>query len=632
MFKRSFSFAGLVALALASSAFAASDGIFPASSPEATKAIHWENGYFVINGTPTFLSSGEIHYARVPRKLWKDRILRAKAMGLNTIQTYCMWNAHEGTEGQFDFSGNLDLDAWLSLIQECGMYAVVRPGPYVCAEWEAGGLPAWLCSKPDMKVRVNDPQYLKYADRYLEKMYGIIAKHQIQKGGNVLMVQLENEYANTWGTDTNAHLTHLNDVARKAGLEIPLFNSGLHHGNDPAGNRPFGNRTVPWYSTEFWTGWIGLSGEMSAQMAEEKVRATWKIIGFGGGGYDYYVVHGGTNFGYSKGSEVTASYDYSSPIGEAGQLRKVYFPMKRAAMFAQAFSDVLTSSKDGASKVASNTGNLQMYVRTGANGTAIFLADAARFQNSGRGRGAATATVPQVIRTQIILADGRQIPSGDKTLRVEPGEIRPILTDVFVQADTKTRGANPAVFDYAATGILTRITLGDTTYVVCYGAAGEEGEVLVKGQTKPLTFTYPAAGVETVDVPGMKAKLLVMSMETADKTWVVGTGANQALVIGADYASPDGMVEFKQGGAAIVFNAKGRSEVGDWGGGGRWWLCRSWETGRFGRGRWRRWRRRALRNGRRRRSPKGWSSTTIIPTAGGGIGRRSIGMRRGTRR
>jgi beta-galactosidase len=540
----------------------ASDGIFPATTPEARKAIGWESGYFVINGERTFLTSGEIHFARVPRELWKERILRAKAMGLNTIQTYVMWNAHEGREGQYDFSGNLDLDAWLSLIQECGMYAIVRPGPYVCAEWEEGGLPAWLCSKPGMRVRENDPQYLKYMDPYMTKVYEIIAKHQIHKGGNVLMVQLENEYANTWGTDTNPHLTHLNELARKAGLEVPLFNSGLHHGNDPAGTRPFGNRTVPWYSTEFWTGWIGLQGDMTATMMEEKVRGTWKIIAFGGGGYDYYVVHGGTNFGYSKGDEVTASYDYSSPIGEAGQLRKAYFPMKRAAMFAQAFSDLLTSSKDGASLVASNTGNVQTYVRTGANGTAVFLADAARAQAGGRGRGGATSA-PQASRTQIKLADGRVIPSGDKTLRVEPGEIRPILADVVVHQDPMKRPVVPVVFDYAATAILTRIKLGETTYVVCYGAAGEEGEVLVKGQAKPLTFKYPAAGaVETVDVPGANVKLLVMNTEKADRTWIVGSGEKQSLVIGADYASPEGMLEFKDGGAAIVFSAKGRSDVG----------------------------------------------------------------------
>ncbi|HEY4328263.1 MAG TPA: beta-galactosidase, partial [Phycisphaerae bacterium] len=536
--------------------FAAMDGIFPAE-PTAQKAIHWDNGFFVINDRPTFIASGEIHYARVPRELWKDRILRAKAMGFNTIQTYVMWNAHEGKEGEFDFSGNLDLDAWLTTIQECGMYADVRPGPYVCAEWENGGLPAWLCDKPDMKVRVNDPQYLKYVDRFETKVYGIIAKHQINKGGNVLMVQLENELPNTWGTDTNAYTKHLYDLARGCGLEVPLFNSGLHHGDDPAGNRPFGARTIPWFSTEFWTGWIGLDGDMNAQKAEEKIRGTWKIIGFGGAGYDYYVVHGGSDFGYSKGAEVTASYDYAAPIGEAGELRKVYGPMRRAAMFATAFDDLLTSAKDGAGLVAAVSGGVQDYVRTSPKGTAIFLADAPRFQARGRGARGAAGT-PQTIFSQITMADGRKIPSASPGLRVLPGEIRPILTDVVIDAP---KDGPAVVFSEAATGILTRVKIGETTYVVCYGTAGDTGEVMVKGSQEPLRFPYPTAdAVGEVAVPGTRVKLLVMNTELADRTWIVGSGDNTSLVVGPHYVSPEGKMELPVGGmatAARIYSAKG---------------------------------------------------------------------------
>lgn len=556
-------------LAAATSAFGAADGIFPASTPEAAAAIHWsDNGCFVVNGQPTFLSSGEIHYARVPRELWKDRILRAKAMGLNTIQTYVMWNAHEGTEGHFDFSGNLDLDAWLTTVQECGMYADVRPGPYVCAEWENGGLPAWLCDKPGMKVRVDDPQYLTYVDRFESKVFDIIAKHQIHKGGNVLMVQLENEYPNRWGTDSNPYLDHLRELARTHGLEIPLFNSGLHHGDDPAGDRPFGNRTTPWFSTEFWTGWIGLEGDMNAQKTEQKIRGTWKIIGFGGAGYDYYVVHGGGDFGYSKGAEVTASYDYAAPIGEAGQLRQIYFPLKRAAMFAQAFSDVLTAGKDGGSLVVSNTARLQTFVRTASNGTAIFLADAARFQNNGRGRGAPAASALSPVRTQIVLADGRQIPSGTNTLTLTPGEIRPILTDLVVNPFSPTSPVShlpslPVIFDYAATAILTRLQLGDTTYLVCHGAPGDYGEVKVKDQAQLLTFTYPPGDtITTVEVPHTNVKLLVMNTGLADRTWISGQGNARSLVIGPHYASPEGDLELAANSPkVIVYSAAGRKEL-----------------------------------------------------------------------
>src|SRR5262245_43485706 len=298
----------------------ANDSIF-AALPAAASKISWQNGFFVVDGKPTILSSGEIHYARVPRALWRDRLVRAKRAGLNTIQTYVFWNAHEGREGKFDFSDALDLDAWLSLVEELGMYAIVRPGPYNCAEWESGGLPSWLTVKPGISIRTDDATYLRYADRYYEQILPIIAKHQIHRGGSVLLVQIENEHPAGWGTDATPYLQHLYDKARSLGLEVPLFYSGLHHGHDPAEETPFGARTIPWYTTEFWVGWFDSAGEPRPDEVRKAGRGTWKVLAFGGGGYTYYVVHGGTNFGYSSDDENVTSYDYRAPIGEAGQLR-----------------------------------------------------------------------------------------------------------------------------------------------------------------------------------------------------------------------------------------------------------------------------------------------------------------------
>ena len=135
-------FCSLFVAMLAAHAFANSE-IFP-SEPAAEKMIAWKDGYFIINGKPTFISSGEMHYSRIPRELWRDRIWRAKQLGFNCVQMYVFWNATEGKEGQWDFTDNLDLDAWLTMIQDAGMYAIVRVGPYSCAEWDDGGLPAWL--------------------------------------------------------------------------------------------------------------------------------------------------------------------------------------------------------------------------------------------------------------------------------------------------------------------------------------------------------------------------------------------------------------------------------------------------------------------------------------------------------
>ncbi len=173
----------------------ANSEIYP-PEPAARSAIDWKDGYFIINGKPTFLTSGEMHYARIPRELWRDRIWRSKQMGFNCMQMYVFWNASKGREGQWSFTDNVDLDAWLSLVQEMGMYAVVRVGPYSCAEWEHGGFPAWLSIKPGMTFRDTGP-FLPLANRHLAQVEKIVAKHQINHGGNVLMVQTR-ERAPAW--------------------------------------------------------------------------------------------------------------------------------------------------------------------------------------------------------------------------------------------------------------------------------------------------------------------------------------------------------------------------------------------------------------------------------------------------
>jgi len=195
----------------------ANSEIFP-PDPAAQNAINWKDGYFYINGKPTFLTSGEMHYARIPRELWRDRIWRSKQMGFNCMQMYVFWNATEGKENQWDFSDNLDLDAWLTMVQQAGMYAVVRVGPYSCAEWEHGGFPAWLTIKPGITLRDHDPVFESYVDNHLAQVEKIVAKHQINHGGNVLMAQLENEHKEGWGTeDKDPYLKHLVDQARANG-------------------------------------------------------------------------------------------------------------------------------------------------------------------------------------------------------------------------------------------------------------------------------------------------------------------------------------------------------------------------------------------------------------------------------
>jgi len=526
--------------------------VFPATDA-ARGAVSWEKGYFRINGKPTFIAAGEMHYARIPRELWRDRIWRVKQMGFNCVQMYVFWNAHEPKEGQWDFSDNLDLDAWLSLIQEMGMYAIVRVGPYSCAEWEHGGFPAWMTVKPGVTLRDMNDIYNRYADEHLAQIYKIVKKHQIHKGGTVIMAQLENEHPRGWGTEPYPYLMHLYKNAREAGLEIPLFFSGLHHAGDPSGEGPYKPGTSPWFSTEFWTGWIGRYGDMEAKMLNEKVRGTWKIIAFGGAGYDYYVVHGGSNFGYS-GDSFETSYDYSSPIGEAGQFHNLYAPARRAAMFAQAFSSLLTASANEPGFAKATVGG-RVTTRKSPHGAIVF---ADNFQtpvdkNKAAQHIAPTAAAYQAekadpgkvdIATRLKVAGRGEFPrSGDLVLH--PDDIRTVLFDLPWTEHCR--------FESVSANILLRQELDGCDTWVCYGWPGDHGEITLKRDNAgslPLTyaFTYPKeATVEEISVDsgdGAKARFLVMNTELADRTWCV----KNKLMVGVPFVREDGSVEMPMSG------------------------------------------------------------------------------------
>ena len=296
-----------------------------------------------------------------------------KMMGFNAVQSYIFWNASEPKEGRWDFSDNNDLDAWLSLLEEMNMYALPRVGPYSCAEWELGGYPAWLTVKPGMIDRELGPS-VAYSDPHLDIVEKIVAKHQLNHGGGVFMVQLENEHPHGWGTQViDPYLKYLDDQAARNGIEVPTFNSGLRHRSDPTASdeAPFPVDPSPWYTTEFWTGYIGkptatwTNGDLVKGALDGKIHGTWKIIAFGGAGYNYYMGHGGTNFGYSgDGEPPGVSYDYSAPVGEAGQLHNLYFPARRAAYFARSFTPLLTGSHNDPTLAACDQPALRVTART----------------------------------------------------------------------------------------------------------------------------------------------------------------------------------------------------------------------------------------------------------------------------
>ena len=539
-----------------------------AATPAAKPSINWKDGYFYINGQPTFIASGSIHYARVPRELWRDRVWRLKMMGFNCVQSYIFWNATEPKEGVWDFTDNVDLDGWYSLLKEMDMYALARVGPYSCAEWEEGGYPAWLTVKPGMTEREMGPS-VPYSDPHLAKVEGIVAKQQVNHGGPVFMVQLENEHSRGWGTQVlDPYLKYLDDQARANGIEVPMFNSGLHHSQDPAGEVPFPVDPSPWYSTEFWTGWIGKYGEMSPGTLQEKIRGTWKIIAFGGAGYNYYMAHGGTNFGYSgDGEQPGVSYDYSAPIGEAGQLRSFYFSARRAAYFARSFIPLLAGSHNDPAFATSDQPAVRVTSRTNSTGGHFIMLDHfVRKSGAGpaawRAPDASSYHAPPADSSGAlpthVMAGGITLPH-QGTLKVASDEPATVIVGMPWTAN--------ATFESICTDVMLRVAIGTADYWVCYGPAGDTGEITLALKQKgpgpsQFDFTYPSGetfsemNLDSGD--GHQARLLIMNTDMTKRTWF----ANGKLYIGPSFVFEDGRLEFPpEGGKATIYSASGKSEV-----------------------------------------------------------------------
>ncbi|MEU4247122.1 beta-galactosidase family protein [Amycolatopsis sp. NPDC026612] len=299
---------------------------------------------FLLDGRPFRILSGALHYFRVHPDLWADRIDKARRMGLNTIETYVAWNAHAPEPGAFDLSGGLDLDRFLRLVADAGMYAIVRPGPYICAEWDNGGLPAWLFRDPSVGVRRYEPKYLEAVREYLTKVYEVVVPHQIDRGGPVLLVQVENEYG-AFGDDKR-YLKALAEHTRESGVTVPLTTvdqptpemlaagslDGLHR------TASFGSGaearlailrahqpTGPLMCSEFWNGWFDHWGAHHHTTSAADSAAELDALLAAGASVNLYMFHGGTNFGLTNGANdkgvyqpLVTSYDYDAPLDEAG--------------------------------------------------------------------------------------------------------------------------------------------------------------------------------------------------------------------------------------------------------------------------------------------------------------------------
>lgn len=315
---------------------------------------------FLLDGKPFLIKAAEMHYTRIPAEYWEHRIQMCKALGMNTICIYAFWNIHEQKEGEFDFKGQNDIAAFCRLAQKHGMYIMLRPGPYVCSEWEMGGLPWWLLKKKDIKLRTNDAYFLERTKLFMNEIGKELADLQVSRGGNIIMVQVENEYG-AYATDKE-YIANIRDIVKGAGFtDVPLFQcdwsstfqrNGL---DDLVWTINFGTGAnidaqfkklqearpnAPLMCSEFWSGWFDHWGRKHETRDAETMVSGIKDMLDRHISFSLYMTHGGTTFGHWGGanspaySAMCSSYDYDAPISEAGWATPNYYKLREMMQYA----------------------------------------------------------------------------------------------------------------------------------------------------------------------------------------------------------------------------------------------------------------------------------------------------------
>lgn len=306
---------------------------------------------FLLNGKPFVIRCGELHYARIPRVYWRQRLRMAKAMGLNTVCAYLFWNFTQKEPGKFDWSGQADAAQFCRIAQQEGLYVILRPGPYSCAEWDFGGFPWWLLKDKTLSLRTQNPHYLEASKKYLLQVGRQLAPLQINKGGNIIMVQVENEYG-SFGND-KAYIGIIRDDLKAAGFSVPFFTcdgphqlkndvrpdifAAVNFGSDPQG----GFRALravqshgPLMCSEYYPGWFDSWGDAHHTGSTGKIVNDLKWMLDHKASFSIYMVHGGTSFGTYSGANgpdylpQTTSYDYDAPIDEAGNPTPKYYAIR----------------------------------------------------------------------------------------------------------------------------------------------------------------------------------------------------------------------------------------------------------------------------------------------------------------
>ncbi len=312
---------------------------------------------FYMDSKPFDIYSGAMHYFRTVPEYWEDRLTKLKAAGFNTVETYVCWNLHEKKPGEFDFSGILDIEKYLEIAQRVGLYAIVRPGPYICAEWDFGGLPAWLLKDKNMQIRCMYPDYLKCVERFYKELLPRLVPHLESHGGNIIAMQVENEYG-SYGNDKD-YLRYVEKLTRDCGIDCLLFTSDENTNNMISGGSlpdiykvlNFGSRSRTAFNVlkdfendgpnmcgEFWCGWF--DHWRDKHHTRNSLEIVNEIKGFidNGASFNIYMFHGGTNFGFTAGANhnqghgyepTVTSYDYCAMLTEWGDYTPAYHAVRK---------------------------------------------------------------------------------------------------------------------------------------------------------------------------------------------------------------------------------------------------------------------------------------------------------------
>ncbi|SFU37287.1 beta-galactosidase [Pustulibacterium marinum] len=320
-----------------------------------------ENGEFVYNGKPIQIHSGEMHFSRIPKPYWRHRLQMAKAMGLNAIATYVFWNYHNVAPGKWDWeTGNRDLKEFIKIAKEEGLFVILRPGPYACGEWEFGGYPWWLQKNPELKIRENNQAFLDSCKVYINELAEQIKPFQASKGGNIIMVQAENEFGSYVAQrediskeDHKKYREAIFTMLKESGLDGPfftsdgswLFDGGAIEGVLPTANgennvnnlkkavNQYHNNEGPYMVAEFYPGWLDHWAEPFVEIDAETIANQTETYLKNKVSFNFYMAHGGTNFGFTSGANYNdehdiqpdiTSYDYDAPISEAGWVTPKY--------------------------------------------------------------------------------------------------------------------------------------------------------------------------------------------------------------------------------------------------------------------------------------------------------------------